>query len=81
MKTFTAFICLLFILFSANTTDAQCVPASTAAGALDTCFDGDGKVTTDITPGYDYAASVVVQPDGKIVAAGAAGACSVRQQG
>ncbi len=38
-------------------------------GSLDTSFDGDGIV---LTPGFDddYAASVVIQSNGKIVAAG-----------
>jgi uncharacterized delta-60 repeat protein len=48
-------------------------------GSLDTSFDGDGKVTTDFgftgpfgDPIYtvDLATGVVIQPDGKIVAAG-----------
>lgn len=38
-------------------------------GSLDTSFDSDGKVTTHFF-GYDYARSLAVQPDGKIVAAG-----------
>jgi uncharacterized delta-60 repeat protein len=42
------------------------------AGALDTTFSGDGKTTTDFTPGLDYADEVLVQGDGSIVAAGAA---------
>ncbi|MEH2074483.1 MAG: putative Ig domain-containing protein [Nostoc sp.] len=38
---------------------------------LDTSFDGDGKVITDIGSGTsDTARSVVVQPDGKILVAG-----------
>ncbi|MFN6482592.1 DUF4347 domain-containing protein, partial [Nostoc sp. DedQUE02] len=38
---------------------------------LDTSFDGDGKVTTDIGSGTsDIARSVVIQPDGKILVAG-----------
>lgn len=41
-------------------------------GTLDTAFDTDGRVTTDFGFGYDYSNSVVVQQDGKIVAAGAA---------
>jgi uncharacterized delta-60 repeat protein len=46
----------------------------TAAGALDTSFDVDGKVVTQI-PGYPeaYAESVALQRDGKIVVAGYAG--------
>ncbi|MEJ7848342.1 MAG: LamG-like jellyroll fold domain-containing protein [Pyrinomonadaceae bacterium] len=39
-------------------------------GTLDTSFDGDGIVITPIGPGSDIVRSVVVQPDGKIVAAG-----------
>jgi uncharacterized delta-60 repeat protein len=39
-------------------------------GSLDTTFDTDGKVTTAIGSGTDEARSVVVQSDGKIVAAG-----------
>ncbi|CAN5290131.1 hypothetical protein BH20ACT13_BH20ACT13_14770 [soil metagenome] len=38
-------------------------------GSLDTTFDGDGKVTTDFG-GSDSVSALVVQPDGKIVAAG-----------
>ncbi len=52
---------------------AQCVPASTAAGALDTCFGTGGKVTTDITPDRDFARALAIQLDGKIVVAGVAG--------
>ena len=39
-------------------------------GSLDTSFDSDGKVTTAIGSGNDYACSVAIQSDGKIVAAG-----------
>ncbi len=39
-------------------------------GSLDTTFDGDGKVTTDIGTSTDWAFSVAIQPDGKIVTAG-----------
>ena len=39
-------------------------------GTLDTNFDSDGKVTTDIGSGADVALSVAIQSDGKIVAAG-----------
>jgi uncharacterized delta-60 repeat protein len=39
-------------------------------GALDTSFDGDGKVTTDFDIYYDEANTVAIQTDGKIVAAG-----------
>ena len=40
-------------------------------GSLDTSFDGDGKVTTEIL-NNDEATSVTIQPDGKIVVGGAA---------
>ena len=39
-------------------------------GSLDTTFDTDGKVTTSIGSGSEAARSVVLQSDGKIVAAG-----------
>ena len=39
-------------------------------GSLDTTFSGDGKLTTDIAAGNDQARAVVIQGDGKIVAAG-----------
>lgn len=43
-----------------------------ADGTLDTSFDTDGIVTTDILGGADSAGSVAIQPDGRIVAAGSA---------
>ena len=42
-------------------------------GRLDPAFSGDGKVTTNLTAGDDYANAVAVQLDGKIVAAGTGG--------
>jgi uncharacterized delta-60 repeat protein len=39
-------------------------------GSLDTAFDGDGKVTTAVGSFDDYANSVAIQSDGKIVVAG-----------
>ena len=41
-----------------------------ANGALDTSFDGDGRLTTDFLASPDYANSVAIQADGKIVVAG-----------
>jgi uncharacterized delta-60 repeat protein len=41
----------------------------TTAGVLDTSFDGDGKVTTDID-GEDAALGIAVAPDQKILVAG-----------
>jgi uncharacterized delta-60 repeat protein len=43
-----------------------------ADGSLDATFDGDGKVSTDLGA-WDLADSVVIQTDGKIIAAGSAG--------
>jgi uncharacterized delta-60 repeat protein len=42
-------------------------------GSLDLSFDSDGKVTTDFNGGNDLANSVVLEPDGKIIAAGQSG--------
>ena len=39
-------------------------------GSLDTTFDTDGKLTTDLGGNHDQAFSVALQPDGKIVVAG-----------
>jgi uncharacterized delta-60 repeat protein len=39
-------------------------------GSLDNSFDGDGKVTTDFFGSYDYAHSITLQSDGKILVAG-----------
>ena len=39
-------------------------------GSLDTSFDTDGKVTTAIGSSNDYALSIAIQSDGKIVAGG-----------
>ena len=41
-------------------------------GSLDTTFNGTGKVTTNFGTGDDYAESVMLQTDGKIVVAGSA---------
>ncbi len=41
-----------------------------ADGSLDTSFDDDGIVITPIGPGNDYAYSVALQADGKILVAG-----------
>jgi uncharacterized delta-60 repeat protein len=67
---------LVLLATGANVYGQTCVPASTAAGALDTCFDGDGRVTTRVTTenstGVDLGQAVAVQADGKILAAGVA---------
>jgi uncharacterized delta-60 repeat protein len=41
-------------------------------GSRDLSFDNDGRVVTDINGNYDYAYAAAVQPDGRIVVAGAA---------
>jgi uncharacterized delta-60 repeat protein len=41
-------------------------------GQLDASFGGDGRVTTDVTAGGDFAAEVAIQADGKIVVVGGA---------
>lgn len=43
-----------------------------ANGSLDAGFDTDGKVTTDFAAARDVAEAAVLQPDGKIIAAGRA---------
>ena len=40
-------------------------------GSLDTSFGSDGKVNTDFLNNYNSASTGVLQPDGKIIAAGA----------
>jgi uncharacterized delta-60 repeat protein len=55
----------------AGTDDDFALVRYNSDGSLDTSFDGDGKVTTDMCPGgIDRAHDVVIQPDGKIVVAG-----------
>ena len=68
-------ICCIFIVLFALTASAQgqCVPSSTAAGAVDTCFGTNGTVTTDITADRDYSRALALQSDGKIVIAGISG--------
>jgi uncharacterized delta-60 repeat protein len=73
MKTFNIFWFLLVLFSTGATGYAQCVPASTAAGALDTCFGTGGKVITDITADRDYSRAIAIQSDGKIVVAGISG--------
>jgi uncharacterized delta-60 repeat protein len=44
-----------------------------ANGTLDPTFGGDGRVTTDLTRGIDFAYDMALQADGKIVVTGEAG--------
>jgi uncharacterized delta-60 repeat protein len=39
-------------------------------GRLDRSFGGDGRVTTDVSPSAEQFTDLVIQPDGRIVAAG-----------
>jgi uncharacterized delta-60 repeat protein len=48
-------------------------------GVLDPTFKGDGTVTTELTVQRDGAASVAIQPDGKLVVVGSAGVKAVDQ--
>ena len=45
-------------------------------GSLDPTFGGDGTVMTDLTPSYDWANGMALQPDGKIVLVGSVSAGS-----
>ncbi|HPV25312.1 MAG TPA: hypothetical protein PLJ65_14145, partial [Casimicrobium sp.] len=47
-----------------------CIVRFTSAGAFDTAFNATGKVVTALGSGLNTGQTVVVQPDGKIVAAG-----------
>lgn len=44
----------------------------TQDGVLDNSFSGDGRLSTDVYGGSDWARSVALQPDGKILVAGSA---------
>ena len=57
------------VAFASGTDDFALVRYNTD-GSLDTTFDGDGRVTTDFAGSTDQANGVVIQGDGKIVAAG-----------
>ena len=52
----------------------------TANGELDTTFDGDGKVVTQITTADDGITALVQQPDGKLIAAGSSTVAGQRDQ-
>jgi uncharacterized delta-60 repeat protein len=49
-------------------------------GTLDTAFGGDGKVITNFTKWDDSVQNLALQPDGKIVAVGAAGFRSANEK-
>jgi uncharacterized delta-60 repeat protein len=47
-----------------------CLARYNSDGSLDTSFDADGLVTTDVGTGRDITTAVLIESDGKIVAAG-----------
>jgi uncharacterized delta-60 repeat protein len=55
---------------SNNNNDGFAIVRYTITGALDSTFNNTGIATTSLSSGDDWAYSVVLQPDGKIVAAG-----------
>lgn len=55
---------------SNGTNDDFALVRYNANGTLDTSFGGTGKVLTAVGVSHDYASSVTIQPDGKILVAG-----------
>lgn len=51
-------------------TDVFAVVRYNTDGSLDTSFDTDGKVITDVSTGIDQAFAIAIQSDGKIVVGG-----------
>lgn len=65
---------IIVVGYSENSTDADiAVVRYNVNGSLDTTFDGDGKVTTDIANSLNYLNAIAIQSDGKIVVAGYTG--------
>ncbi len=66
---------IIVVGFSGGTTDSQdlAVVRLNSNGSLDTTFDGDGIVLTNTGSIADYAHSVAIQSDGKIVVGGVGG--------
>ena len=55
-----------------NKSDFALARFDSSDGSLDTSFDGDGKVITQVTSGYDYATGLAEPGGGDIVATGTA---------
>jgi len=58
------------VLSSPSTNLDFCAARYNSNGILDTSFNSIGYVSTDFATAYDFALSLVIQPDGKIVLAG-----------
>jgi uncharacterized delta-60 repeat protein len=61
------------IVAAGSSDDKFAVARFNRHGSLDTNFGADGTITTNFTAGSDFASSIAVQADGKIVAAGQSG--------
>ena len=60
---------------------APASPAGAAPGDPDRTFGSEGALTTDFDGGTDQARALVVQPDGKVVAAGAGSISTAKRVG
>lgn len=61
------------IVLTGDSSDSFAAVRFSSDGSIDTSFDSDGKVFVDVSPGEDVGFAAALQPDGKIVMAGAAG--------
>ncbi|MFI3137597.1 MAG: Calx-beta domain-containing protein, partial [Methylococcaceae bacterium] len=65
------------ILVAGSSNDDFALVRYNSDGSLDTSFDSDGKVTTDLmSSSYDWSNSIAIQNDGKILVAGTASSSS-----
>jgi len=76
----TSVLTLLALLCSLTLWTVIAAPPPSTGGNLDPTFDGDGIVITNIN-NYDAANDLVIQPDGKIVVAGASGTFLLASRG
>lgn len=58
------------ILLAGDSASDMSIARFNTDGSLDTTFDGDGKVTTDVNSSTDNGHSVTVQQDGKVLVSG-----------
>ena len=85
-RLLTAVLVMLSLTFSGQAAEegfdptisdeAVAAPVQAAPGDLDASFSGDGKVLTDFSGADSLAYALAIQPDSKIVVAGAGGAGS-----